>query len=138
MCAAAVCVLMCCFHTQVPEFIKLICKVFWSATFMGIPELLVQQEHFQGWMMAFHTALRKPLPWVRQLANWGQQSSERDSGGGGCHVHISNAMRQHVELGLHVAVMRKPTGRRRPFCSTNMMVRLLIAALPTGPTASWC
>jgi hypothetical protein len=51
---------------QVPEFIKLICKVFWSATFMTIPQLLVQQEHFQGWMMAFHTAMRKPLPWVRR------------------------------------------------------------------------
>lgn len=49
---------------QVPNFIKLICKVFWSASFMTIPQLLAQQEHFQGWMMAFHTALRKPLPWV--------------------------------------------------------------------------
>jgi hypothetical protein len=49
---------------QVPEFIKLICKVFWSASFMTIPQLLVQQEHFQGWMMALHTAMRKQLPWV--------------------------------------------------------------------------
>jgi hypothetical protein len=57
------CVLSWC-AVQVPEFIKLICKVFWSSTFMAIPQLLVQQEHFQGWMMAFHTALRKPLPWV--------------------------------------------------------------------------
>ena len=56
---------------QVPEFIKLICKVFWSATFMEIPQLLVQQEQFQGWMMAFHTAMRKQLPWVRFNTSYG-------------------------------------------------------------------
>ncbi|KAF8071226.1 SAD2 [Scenedesmus sp. PABB004] len=48
---------------QGAEFMKLICKVFWSATFMSVPELLLQQEQFSGWMMCLHQAMRKPLPW---------------------------------------------------------------------------
>jgi hypothetical protein len=49
---------------QVAEFMKLICKVFWSATFMSVPELLLQTEQFSGWMMALHQAMRRELPWV--------------------------------------------------------------------------
>eukprot|EP00879_Flechtneria_rotunda_P022091 GHRR01023309.1.p1 GENE.GHRR01023309.1~~GHRR01023309.1.p1 ORF type:complete len:1020 (+),score=395.54 GHRR01023309.1:417-3476(+) len=48
---------------QVAEFMKLICKVFWSSTFMAVPDVLLQPQQFSGWMMAFHQAVRKPLPW---------------------------------------------------------------------------
>uniref|UniRef100_A0A383WBL3 Importin N-terminal domain-containing protein n=1 Tax=Tetradesmus obliquus TaxID=3088 RepID=A0A383WBL3_TETOB len=48
---------------QVAEFMKLVCKIFWSATFMAVPELLLNMEQFSGWMMCLHQAMRKPLPW---------------------------------------------------------------------------
>lgn len=32
---------------------------------MSIPDVLLQQEQFSGWMMCFHRAMRRPLPWVR-------------------------------------------------------------------------
>jgi hypothetical protein len=51
-------------YAQLAEYQKLICKVFWSSTFMGIPPLLVQEEQFKGWMQCFHMALRRPIPWV--------------------------------------------------------------------------
>jgi len=47
---------------QVAEFMKLICKVFWSATFMAVPELLLQTEQFSGWMMVLHQAMGKTCP----------------------------------------------------------------------------
>jgi hypothetical protein len=70
LCQCSVCATCDDTHTrsQVPEFVKLICKVFWSASFMRVPPLLLQPEQFQGWMMAFHTAMRKQLPWVRLAA----------------------------------------------------------------------
>jgi len=40
-------------------------QIFWSATFMAVPELLLNMEQFSGWMMCLHQAMRKPLPWVR-------------------------------------------------------------------------
>ncbi len=55
---------VCCLALQVAEFVKLICKVFWSATFMAVPPILLQQEQFSGWMMALHSAMRRPLPWA--------------------------------------------------------------------------
>ena len=51
-------------YGQVAQYQKLICKVFWSASFMGIPQLLLQEEQFKGWMQCFHMALRRPIPWV--------------------------------------------------------------------------
>jgi hypothetical protein len=45
---------------------------------MCVPPLLLQQEQFQGWMLAFHTALRKQLPWVSRGA------VDTGPGGAGC------------------------------------------------------
>ncbi len=50
---------------QAALYSKLVCKTFWSATFMGIPAVLLQEEQFSGWMRCFHEALRKPVPEVR-------------------------------------------------------------------------
>eukprot|EP00878_Enallax_costatus_P046967 GHUV01057304.1.p1 GENE.GHUV01057304.1~~GHUV01057304.1.p1 ORF type:complete len:796 (+),score=306.27 GHUV01057304.1:175-2562(+) len=54
---------------QIAEFMKLICKIFWSATFMSVPDILLQQEQFSGWMMCFHQAMRRPLPWDQLRAS---------------------------------------------------------------------
>lgn len=50
--------------THLAEYVKLVCKIFWSSTFMGIPAVLLQQQQFSGWMTALHQAVRKPVPWV--------------------------------------------------------------------------
>mmetsp|Transcript_35700 Transcript_35700/g.79404 ORF Transcript_35700/g.79404 Transcript_35700/m.79404 type:complete len:941 (+) Transcript_35700:266-3088(+) len=47
---------------DVPEYIKLICKTLWSATYMNIPAVLLQREQFMGWMSCLHTAMIKPVP----------------------------------------------------------------------------
>lgn len=44
------------------HYVKLALKVFWSATFMGIPDALLAEEQFAGWMGAVHETLRRPLP----------------------------------------------------------------------------
>lgn len=46
----------------VAELLKLICKAFWSATYMGIPDLLLQQDQFVGWMTCIHTLMDMPVP----------------------------------------------------------------------------
>eukprot|EP00798_Chlamydomonas_sp_ICE-L_P030407 gene30407-35412_t len=47
---------------DVAEYMKLVCKTFWSATYMGIPDILTQQEQFVGWMTCLHSAVTKPVP----------------------------------------------------------------------------
>ncbi|DBB04276.1 hypothetical protein WJX77_005934 [Trebouxia sp. C0004] len=44
------------------ELLKLICKAFWSATYMGIPDMLLQQDQFIGWMTCIHTLMDMPVP----------------------------------------------------------------------------
>lgn len=48
--------------SQVSSYIKLVCKTFWSATYMGVPAALLQREAFLGWMGALHAALVQPQP----------------------------------------------------------------------------
>ncbi|KAI8465003.1 MAG: armadillo-type protein [Monoraphidium minutum] len=43
-------------------YAKLVLKVFWSATFMGIPDALLADEQFRGWMGGLHDMLRRPPP----------------------------------------------------------------------------
>ncbi|KAK9818968.1 hypothetical protein WJX74_009075 [Apatococcus lobatus] len=47
---------------ELAEVLKLICKVFWSTTWMGIPDILLQESQFVGWMTGFHKLLVKPVP----------------------------------------------------------------------------
>jgi hypothetical protein len=47
------------------HYAKLALKAFWSATFMGIPDALLEDGQFRGWMAALHELLRRPLPMVR-------------------------------------------------------------------------
>ncbi|KXZ43736.1 hypothetical protein GPECTOR_81g184 [Gonium pectorale] len=47
---------------QVSGYIKLVCKTFWSATYMGVPAALLERETFVGWMGALHSALMQPEP----------------------------------------------------------------------------
>ena len=49
------------------ELLKLICKAFWSATYMGIPDMLLQQDQFVGWMTCIHTLMDMPVPKVHHL-----------------------------------------------------------------------
>ena len=48
----------------VAELLKLTCKAFWSATYMAIPDLLLQQDQFVGWMTCIHSLMEKPVPKV--------------------------------------------------------------------------
>ena len=49
---------------EVAELLKLICKAFWSATYMGIPDTLLQQDQFVGWMTCIHALMEMPVPKV--------------------------------------------------------------------------
>lgn len=44
------------------EMLKLVCKSFWSATYMDMPPLMLDQRYFGGWMTALHRLLLKPVP----------------------------------------------------------------------------
>ena len=53
------------------ELLKLICKAFWSATYMGIPDMLLQQDQFIGWMTCIHTLMDMPVPKVQHWVLYG-------------------------------------------------------------------
>ena len=46
------------------ELQKLVLKIFWSATYMGIPALLLQEAQFVGWMTSLLEAVKQPVPQV--------------------------------------------------------------------------
>ena len=52
----------------VAELLKLICKAFWSATYMGIPDMLLHPDQFVGWMTCIHTLMDMPVPKARPFA----------------------------------------------------------------------
>lgn len=55
-------------HQAAPEVclcIKLVWKTFWSATYMGIPDLLTSPEHMNGWLTALIMSLSQTPPPVR-------------------------------------------------------------------------
>jgi hypothetical protein len=58
---------------EVAELQKLVCKTFWSATYMGIPSLLLQDEQFTGWMTCLLEAVQRPVPQVQILAGFSLQ-----------------------------------------------------------------
>jgi len=47
---------------EMAELLRLICKTFWSSTFMAIPPCLLQHDQFVGWMTCFHTLIVMPVP----------------------------------------------------------------------------
>lgn len=49
---------------EMAEYLKLICKIFWSTTYMGIPDTLLQPPQFLGWMEAIRALLLRPVPLV--------------------------------------------------------------------------
>jgi len=57
------------------EVTKLIFKVFWSATYMAVPAILLQPDQFAGWMNCFHTYLSRPLPQVIPISSCFLKSS---------------------------------------------------------------
>ncbi|PSC72993.1 importin beta-like SAD2 [Micractinium conductrix] len=54
---------------ELAELLKLVCKTFWSATYMSIPSILNQEAQFAGWMGCFHALMVKPLPLDQLPAN---------------------------------------------------------------------
>uniref|UniRef100_A0A061RWK7 Putative importin-7 n=1 Tax=Tetraselmis sp. GSL018 TaxID=582737 RepID=A0A061RWK7_9CHLO len=49
-------------NVEVAELIKLICKTFWSSTFMSMPACLADHDQFVGWMTCIHTFINMPVP----------------------------------------------------------------------------
>ena len=49
---------------EIAELQKLVLKIFWSATYMGIPALLLQEPQFVGWMTSLLQAVKQPVPQV--------------------------------------------------------------------------
>ena len=37
-------------------------KTFWSATFMGVPAVLLRSDQFNGWTSCFLELIRRPVP----------------------------------------------------------------------------
>ena len=46
------------------ELLKLVCKAFYSATYMGVPPYLLRPHPFAQWMTCFHNLLLRPVPKV--------------------------------------------------------------------------
>lgn len=69
------------------HYVKLAFKVFWSCTFMGIPDALLADNQFRGWMGGVHDVLRRALPMVRARAPVGcVHSSRRGTTPAGVHL----------------------------------------------------
>lgn len=47
---------------EVADLVKLICKIFWSSTYMEIPRQLHDPHVFTAWMACFHNLLERPVP----------------------------------------------------------------------------
>lgn len=58
---------------EVAELQKLVCKTFWSATYMGIPSMLLQDAQFTGWMTCLLEAVQRPVPQVSTAAYLGPE-----------------------------------------------------------------
>lgn len=49
---------------ELAELLKLICKVYWSSTYMEIPELMTHPDAIRAWMACFQALIVRPLPLV--------------------------------------------------------------------------
>ncbi|KAG6549125.1 hypothetical protein Mapa_009351 [Marchantia paleacea] len=47
---------------EIADLIKLICKIFWSSSYLEIPKLLHDANIFTAWMACFHNLLERPVP----------------------------------------------------------------------------
>ncbi|KAI5653202.1 hypothetical protein M9H77_30389 [Catharanthus roseus] len=47
---------------EVPDLIKLICKIFWSSIYLEIPKQLFDPNVFNAWMVLFLNILERPVP----------------------------------------------------------------------------
>lgn len=45
-----------------------VCKIFWSCTYMEIPDIMLKQEQFVGWMQCLLTFVTRPTPQVSPSA----------------------------------------------------------------------
>ena len=50
------------------ELLKLVLKTFWSATFMGVPAVLLRSDQFNGWTSCFLELIRRPVPQARRFS----------------------------------------------------------------------
>ncbi|KAK9839718.1 hypothetical protein WJX81_008385 [Elliptochloris bilobata] len=55
---------------EVAELLKLVLKTFWSATFMGVPAVLLRPDQFTGWTGCFLELIRRPVPQEGQPQDW--------------------------------------------------------------------
>ena len=55
---------------EAAELQKLVLKIFWSATYMGIPALLLQEPQFIGWMTSLLQAVQQLVPQVRMAGSF--------------------------------------------------------------------
>jgi hypothetical protein len=47
---------------EVVEMLKLCLKVYWSTIYLSVPQLLMQEDHFNAWMNALKVLLECPVP----------------------------------------------------------------------------
>ena len=59
---------------EVAELLKLVLKTFWSATFMGVPAVLLRPDQFTGWTTCFLELIRRPVPQARSRLSDCEQS----------------------------------------------------------------
>ena len=54
---------------EAAELMKLICKIFWSSTYLSLPAILLQPAQYQGWITCFMQLLERPVPAEGQPAD---------------------------------------------------------------------
>ncbi|GBG85770.1 hypothetical protein CBR_g40497 [Chara braunii] len=47
---------------EIADLMKLICKIFWSSTYLEIPKYLQDSTNFMAWMTCLHTLIERPVP----------------------------------------------------------------------------
>ena len=77
------------------HYVKLVFKIFWSATFMGIPDALLTDSQFSGWMGGIHEVLRRTLPLVSQHSLLGRFGA----------AFIPVCVAEDIETGRHSPVL---------------------------------
>lgn len=60
---------------EVADLVKLICKIFWSSTYLEIPRQLHDTQVFTAWMACFHNLLERPVPQEGQPVDLEQRKS---------------------------------------------------------------
>lgn len=68
---------------ELAELLKLVCKIFWSCTYLEIPPAMTQPDVVRAWLTCVQSLIVRPLPLVRVARSvWGRACPSAGHGQG--------------------------------------------------------